>query len=121
MPKQNSTLIVQAEFIALDSSILGHLSEDYFASDTASRKVAANFLDCLVGNAFIPFLCWHHFDLACLSPYVNLIYVDKRMKNDFERSSRERDSVFCKLLNSVRIEKVRPYKKLQEQIEAIAE
>jgi hypothetical protein len=56
--------------------------------------------------------CW----LACLSPYVDLIYVDKRVKNDFERAFRKAP-VLCELLNKVKIEKVRPYVSLQEQIE----
>jgi hypothetical protein len=56
--------------------------------------------------------------LACLSPYVDLIYVDRRMKNDFKRAS-HKNSVFCKLLNQVRVENVLPYTKIQEQIETI--
>lgn len=58
--------------------------------------------------------------LACLSPYVDLIYVDKRVKNDFERAFKK-DLVLCKLLNKVKIEKVhRSYKSLQELIETMA-
>jgi hypothetical protein len=57
--------------------------------------------------------------LACLSPYVDLIYVDKRVKNDFERTFKK-DSVFREFLNKVKIEKVvRSYKSLQEQIETM--
>ncbi len=56
--------------------------------------------------------------LACLSPYVDLIYVDKQMKNDFERAFRK-NPVFCELLNKVKIERVRPYQLIQEQIETI--
>jgi hypothetical protein len=57
--------------------------------------------------------------LACLSLYVDLIYVDKRVKNDFERAFKK-DSVFCELLNKVKIEKVyRSYKSLQVQIETM--
>ena len=56
--------------------------------------------------------------LACLSPYVDLIYVDKRVKNDFERAFRK-NPVFRELLNKVKIEKVRLYKILQEQIETM--
>lgn len=61
MQKQNNTFIVPAKFIALDSSILGHLAKDYFSSDTVKRKESANFLECLADNALIPFLCAHHF------------------------------------------------------------
>jgi hypothetical protein len=62
MHKHTNTLIVPARFIALDSSILGNLAKDYFASDAATRKDSANFLGCLVDHAFIPLLCWHHFE-----------------------------------------------------------
>jgi hypothetical protein len=47
--------------------------------------------------------------LACLSPYVDFIYVDKRMKNDILRASRQ-NAVFDKLLSDVSVNRVRPYK-----------
>lgn len=56
--------------------------------------------------------------LACLSPYVDLIYVDKRIKNDFERAFRQ-SSIFREFLNKVNIEKVRPYKILQDKINGV--
>ena len=61
MQKQNNTFIVPAKFIALDSSILGYLAKDYFSTDVTKRKDAEKFLKCLADNAFIPFLCLHHF------------------------------------------------------------
>lgn len=62
MPKHIGSDIIPARFIALDSSILGHLATDYFASDAATRKNSKNFLGCLGDNGFIPLLCWHHFE-----------------------------------------------------------
>lgn len=55
--------------------------------------------------------------LACLSPYVDFIYVDRRMKNDILRASRQ-NMTFNKLLNDVKVNRVRPYKELIADIES---
>ena len=61
MQRENNIFIVPPKFVALDSSVLGYLSKDFFSSDATKRKNSVNLLKCLSDNAFIPFLCIHQF------------------------------------------------------------
>lgn len=51
-----------ARFIALDSSMVGHIARDYFSLDESRRKMATKFLNNLTDSGFVPFLCWHQFE-----------------------------------------------------------
>jgi hypothetical protein len=54
--------LVQAKFIALDSSQLIQWIEDQRSANKTRRSAASDFQNTLLENGCVTLLCWHHFE-----------------------------------------------------------
>lgn len=55
-------MLIVPRLIALDSSIIGNVAQDYYHSNQQSRNRAIIFLDYLYSQNLIPLVVWHHIE-----------------------------------------------------------
>ena len=54
------TLIARPNLIAIDNSIIGKITEDYFSKDIIKQQKAADFIEKTKIHGYVPLFCFHH-------------------------------------------------------------
>ena len=54
-------LIISPRLIAIDTSILGKVTDDYFSAISTKRKKAKQFVTTIADKGLVPLFCMHHF------------------------------------------------------------
>lgn len=56
------TLITKPKLIAIDNSILGKISKDYYSGDLVKQKKAIEFIKNCKTQGYLPVFCFHHIE-----------------------------------------------------------